>query len=136
MEIRDLPFASLGGLYEQHDIDAVLAVVRAVAERGGDFFPLPEENDFQIAFARHEGARRASVVNSCGTALDLCMMALGVGPGDEVITTPLTFVCTATCASALGAKVVFADIDPDTLCLDPRAVRAKITKKTKAIDRK
>src|ERR1051326_8229622 len=133
MEIRELPFASLGGLYEQDDIDAVLAVVRAVAERGGDFFPLPEENDFQIAFARHEGARRASVVNSCGTALDLCMMALGIGPGDEVITTPLTFVCTATCATARGARVVFADVDQRTLCLDPAKVRPRITPKTRAI---
>jgi dTDP-4-amino-4,6-dideoxygalactose transaminase len=61
------------------------------------------------------------------------MMALNVGPGDEVITTPLTFVCTATCAAARGAKVVFADVDPHTLNLDPKKVRAKITKKTKAI---
>ena len=133
MEIRELPFASLGGLYEQDDIDAVLAVVRAVAERGGDFFPLPEENDFQIAFARHEGARRASVVNSCGSALDLCMMALGIGPGDEVITTPLTFVATATCVVGRGAEVVFADVDQSTLCLDPDEVRKRITSRTSAI---
>src|SRR5688572_19157304 len=77
--------------------------------------------------------KHAVAVNSCGTALDLCMMALGVGPGDEVITTPLTFVCTATCASARGATVVFADVDPRTLCLDPAKVRAKITPRTKAI---
>jgi dTDP-4-amino-4,6-dideoxygalactose transaminase len=61
------------------------------------------------------------------------MMALGVGPGDEVITTPLTFVCTATCAIARGAKVAFADIDPNTLCLDPHDVCRRITGKTKAI---
>ena len=61
------------------------------------------------------------------------MMALDIGPGDEVITTPLTFVCTATCAIARGAKVVFADIDPATLCLDPDDVRRRITEKTKAI---
>ena len=60
-------------------------------------------------------------------------MALGVGPADEVITTPLTFVCTATCAIALGAKVVLADVDPATMCLDPQDVRSRITNKTKAI---
>lgn len=81
--------------------------MRQAAAPGGSFFPLPEENDFQQAFARHEGAAKAAAVNSCGTALDLCLMALGIGPGDEVITTPLTFVCTATCAIAQGAKVVF-----------------------------
>jgi dTDP-4-amino-4,6-dideoxygalactose transaminase len=110
-----------------------MGVVRAVVERGASFFPLPEENDFQTAFAAHEGARRASAVNSCGSALDLCMMALGVGLGDEVITTPLTFIATATCAIARGAKVVFADVDPNTLCLHAPDVRKRITRRTKAI---
>jgi len=61
------------------------------------------------------------------------MMALGIRDGDEVIVPPLTFICTATCAAALGAKVVFADIDPGTLCLNPEAVEEKITPRTKAI---
>jgi dTDP-4-amino-4,6-dideoxygalactose transaminase len=61
------------------------------------------------------------------------MMILGIGPHDEVITTPLTFICTATCAAARGARVVFADVDPVTLCLDPAAVRNKIGPRTKAI---
>jgi len=131
--VRAVPFLALGGAFEQDDVDASQRVIAAAMKDGGNFFPLPEENEFQNAFAVHEGAKKAIAVNSCGTALDLCMMALGVGPGDEVITTPLTFVCSATCASALGAKVVFADIDPRTLCLDPNAVRRKITKRTKAI---
>ena len=130
---RSIPFLPYGGLFEQDDIDACTRVLTAAAEPGGNFFPLPEETDFQTEFARHEGAARAVAVNSCGTALDLCMMALGVGPGDEVIVPPLTFVCTATCASARGAKVVFADVDPATLCLDPAAVAAKLTKRTQAI---
>ncbi len=131
--IREIPFAALGGVFEQDDIDAALGVLQQAAQPGGDFFPLPEENDFQRAFAAHEGAAKAVAVNSCGTALDLCLMALGIGPGDEVITTPLTFVCTATCAIARSAKVVFADIHPETLCLDPRDVRRRITEQTKAI---
>lgn len=130
---RTVPFLALGGLFEQDDVEAAQHVIAAAAEEGGNFFPLPEENDFQNRLAAHEGAQKAVGVNACGTALDLCMMALEVGPGDEVITTPLTFVCTATCASARGAKVVFADVDDQTLCLDPRKVRDKITPRTKAI---
>jgi perosamine synthetase len=133
METRSVPFLPLGGLFEQDDIDACLRVLTEAAKPQGGLFPLPEENNFQDAFARHEGSKKTVAVNSCGTALDLCMMALDVGPGDEVIVPPLTFVCTATCAAARGAKVVFADIDPNTLCLDPKAVAAKITRRTKAI---
>lgn len=132
-DIRSVPFKALGGIFDQEDIDAAHQVITAAAEDNGNFFPLPEEPAFQKAFAEHEGAAHAVAVNSCGTALDACMMVLGIKPGDEVITTPLTFVCSATCAIALGAKVVFADIDPLTLCLDPAKVRAKITDKTKAI---
>jgi len=130
---RDIPFIALGGLFEQDDVEAATKVLNAAAAEGGSFFPLPEENDFQQAFAEHEGAKKAVAVNSCGTALDLCMKALDIGPGDEVIVPPLTFVCSATCAAAEGAKVVFADVDPVTLCLNPEAVEDKITPKTKAI---
>ena len=125
MEIREVPFGSMGGVYEQDDVDAVSGMLSGIAESEGTFFPLPEENDFQNAFAAHEGARKAIAVNSCGTGLDCCMMALDVGPGDEVITTPLTFVCTAGTAIARGARVVLADIDPESLNLDPLRVREK-----------
>ena len=133
MHVRPVPFLALGGLFEADDVAAAHQVIEAAAADGGNFFPLPEESRFQQALAANEGARHAVAVNSCGTALDLCMMVLGIRPGDEVITTPLTFICTATCASARGARVVFADVDPHTLCLDPRAVRAKLTDRTKAI---
>lgn len=133
MKIREIPFLALGGIYEQDDLEAVTRVTANALGEQGDFFPLPEENQFQEAFAQHEGASRAIAVNSCGTALDCCMMALNIGPGDEVITTPLTFVCTAGTAVARGAKVVFADIDPVSLNLDPDSVREKITERTRAI---
>ena len=133
MKIHPVPFKAMGGVYEQDDVDAAMKVINKVCNEDGDFFPLPEETDFQKALAEHEGASCAIAVNSCGTALDLCMMVLGISPGDEVITTPLTFVCTATCAVARGAKVVFADIDPATMNLDPEKVKAKITDATKAI---
>jgi perosamine synthetase len=133
MEIRKVPFLSMGGVYEQDDVEAVTRVISAVAEGSGTFFPLPEETDFQNMFAAHEGARQAIATNSCGTALDCCMMALGIKEGDEVITTPLTFVCTAGTAIARGARAVFADVDPVTLNMDPAAVRERITDRTRAI---
>ena len=133
MEMRRVPFQALGGVFDEDDIDAALKVMRAAAGPAGGFFPLPEETEFQQAFARHEGATFGIACNSCGTALDLCMSALKIGPGDEVIVPGLTFVCTATCAAARGAKVVFADVDPATLCLDPPAVERKITGRTKAV---
>jgi len=130
---RAVPFLALGGLWEQDDADAAMKVVNDAAQSGGNFFPIPEETNFQAALARHEGCAHAVAVNSCGTALDLCVMALGIGPGDEVIVPGLTFVCTAGCAAARGAKIIFADIDPDTLCLSPRAVAARITPRTRLI---
>ena len=133
IEIRSIPFGALGGLFEADDVEAAHRITFAAAQPGGSFFPLPEENEFQETLAAHEGAKRAVAVNACGTALDLCMMALDIGPGDEVITTPQTFVCTATCASARGARIIFADIDAGTMCLDPRAVEEKITPRTRAI---
>jgi len=133
MEKRSIPFIALGGVWEEDDVAAATDVIRAAAEPNGNFFPLPEEVDFQQALAAHEECTHAVVVNACGTALDLCMMALGIGAGDEVIVPGLTFVCTAGTAAARGAKVVFADIDADTLCLSPEAVDRKITPRTKAI---
>ena len=133
MEKREVPFLPMGGIYDEDDVRAVNQVIEAACAEDGSFFPLPEENDFQNALAEHEGAKKAVAVNSCGTALDLCMMALGIKPGDEVMTTPLTFVCTAGTAVAQGAKVVFADVDAVTMNLDPKSVRERITPRTKAI---
>ncbi len=133
MDLRSIEFRALGGAFEHDDVAAATSVLEAATRPTGSFFPLSEETRFQAAFAAHEGARNAVAVNSCGTALDLCMMTLGIGPGEEVITTPLTFICTATCAAARGAKVVFADINSATMCLDPDAVRKKINSRTRAI---
>ncbi|MBA7481969.1 UDP-4-amino-4-deoxy-L-arabinose--oxoglutarate aminotransferase [subsurface metagenome] len=133
MEKREIPYLALGGVYGEDDVEAATKIIAAAAQPGGNFFPLPEESDFQNEFAEHEGAKKAVAVNSAGTALDLCMMALEIKEGDEVITTPLTFVCSATTAVARGAKVVFADIDPETLNLDPDSVESRITERTRAV---
>ena len=82
---RNIPFIALGGVWEQDDIDAAMKVITAAAGPNGNFFPLPEEADFQKALVAHEGSSHAVAVNSCGTALDLCMMALVIQKGDEVI---------------------------------------------------
>ena len=133
MEIREVPFLAMGGVYEPDDLEAITRVSAAALDVRGGFFPQPEEDEFQSRLAQHEGARKAIATNSCGTALDCCTMALGLGPGDEVITTPLTFVCTAGTAIARGAKVVFADIDPVSLNLDPACVRERLSERTRAI---
>ena len=130
---REIPFIALGGVWEQDDIDAAMNVIQAAAQPNGNFFPLPEEAEFQKALAAHEESTHAVACNSCGTALDLCMMALDIKAGDEAIAPGLTFVCTAGTAASRGAKIVFADVDASTLCLSPQAVEAKITHNTKVI---
>jgi dTDP-4-amino-4,6-dideoxygalactose transaminase len=87
----------------------------------------------ELAIARKTGARFGVGVNSGSDALTLSLLACGVGVGDEVITTPFTFFATAGAISRVGAKPVFADIDPDTFNLDPKKVEPKITSRTKAI---
>ena len=133
MQPRNIPFLALGGVWEQNDVAAAMNIITAAAQPNGNFFPIPEETNFQKALAAHEECAHAVVVNSCGTALDLCMIALGIKTGDEVIVPGLTFVCTGGTAAARGAKVVFADVDAATLCLSPAAVEAKMTPRTKAI---
>ncbi len=93
----------------------------------------PMVDRFEGALAERVGAPRVAAVSSGTAGLHLCMRLVGVGPGDEVVTTPFSFVASANCILYEGATPVFADIDPATLNLDPRAVEAAVTPKTKAI---
>jgi perosamine synthetase len=88
---------------------------------------------FEEAFADAVGAPYAAAVSNGTAGLHLLCVAAGIGPGDEVITSPYSFVASANCAIYEGATPVFADIDPRTLNLDPGAVEAAITERTKAI---
>jgi dTDP-4-amino-4,6-dideoxygalactose transaminase len=93
----------------------------------------PQVAAFEESFAKYCGVEHAVAVNSGTSALHLALLACDVGPGDEVITTPWTFIATAWAISYVGATPVFVDVDEETLCLDPALVAAKITPKTKAI---
>ncbi len=93
----------------------------------------PKVAKFEEDFCGYIGAPNATAVNSCTAALHLSLIASGVGPGDEVITTPMTFCATANAIIHAGAMPVLADVDPQTMNLDPREVAKKITPKTRAI---
>jgi dTDP-4-amino-4,6-dideoxygalactose transaminase len=93
----------------------------------------PRVRAFEEAFAAYTGAPFAIALNSCTAALHLSLLATGVGPGDEVITTPLTFCATANVIVHTGATPVFADVEPATMNLDPAAAAAAITPRARAI---
>ncbi len=103
------------------------------ALRSGWLTTGPRTKQFEEAFAKYAGAKHAVAMNSCTAALHVSLAALGVGPGDEVIVPPITWCSTANVVVHTGATPVFADVLPDTFLIDPASVRARITKKTKAI---
>lgn len=90
-------------------------------------------NKFQSEFAEYVGAKHALATSSCTGALHLSLLALGIGPGDEVLVPEVTWVATASAVRYTGATPIFVDIDPGTWCIDPKEAEKKITPKTKAI---
>jgi perosamine synthetase len=90
-------------------------------------------NKFEEEFARYVGTKYALTTSNGTTALHLALVSLGIKEGDEVIVPDLTFIATANAVAYTGAKPVFADIDPETWCIDPEDIKKKITSKTKAI---
>jgi dTDP-4-amino-4,6-dideoxygalactose transaminase len=111
------------------EIDAAIA---RVLDRG-QFIGGAEVAAFERALATHVGVRHALGVSSGTDAVLVTLMALGIGRGDEVVTTPFTFFATASAAARLGARIVFADIDESTLMLDPAAAAAACTARTRAV---
>jgi dTDP-4-amino-4,6-dideoxygalactose transaminase len=93
----------------------------------------PKTIRFEQMFAEYVGARHALAVNSCTAALHLSLLASGIKPGDEVITSPLTFAATANVVIHTGARPVFADIDPQTLNIAPVNIERAITKRTRGL---
>ncbi|MEX2214590.1 MAG: DegT/DnrJ/EryC1/StrS family aminotransferase [Phycisphaeraceae bacterium] len=112
----------------EQDIKAVVDALRS-----GRLSMGPRQSRFEELLAERAGQSQAVATSSGTAALHLILQALGIGPGDEVITTPFSFIASANCILYVGAKPVFVDIDPVSLNMDPKRVEAAITPKTKAI---
>jgi dTDP-4-amino-4,6-dideoxygalactose transaminase len=114
-------------IYERH--------IQAVADtlRSGWLSSAKKVEEFEKAFAKRVGAKHAVAVNSCTAALHISLLCLKIGPGDEVITSPITFVSAVSVIEHVGATPVFADVLPEDLTIDPMDVQKKITKRTKLI---
>ena len=113
------------------DEDEIEEVVSCL--RSGWIGTGPRVAEFERRFAAYKGASHAVAVNSCTAALHLSILAAGIGPGDEVITTPLTFCASVNAIIHAGATPVLADVDPRSMNIDPECVKARITWRTKAI---
>jgi dTDP-4-amino-4,6-dideoxygalactose transaminase len=115
-------------LIEQPEIDEVLACMKSAWLGTG-----PKAAEFERRVAAYKGVPHAVGLNSCTAGLHLACVVLGLQPGDEVITTPMTFCATVNAIVHAGATPVLADVDPVTMNLDPVQVRAKVTPRTKAL---
>lgn len=113
---------------DEDDIQAVDDVLRSDYVTCG-----PKVDELERSLCEFTGAKYAVAVNSGTSALHCAAIAAGVGSGDEVITTPITFAASANCALYCGAKPVFADINPETYTIDPESIKAHITEHTKAV---
>ena len=113
---------------EEAEIDEVVASMRAAWLGTG-----PKVARFEEAFAAYKGVHNVAAVNSCTAALHLSLLAAGIGPGDEVITTALTFAATVNVILHAGATPVLADVDAVTMNIDPDSVRDRVTSRTRAI---
>jgi dTDP-4-amino-4,6-dideoxygalactose transaminase len=110
------------------EIDEVMAVLHSGWLASG-----PRVARFEREFAAYVGAHHAVALSSCTAALHVTLLAHGVGPGDEVITSPITWPATANCIELVGARPVFADVDPVTLQIAVEAVEATVNPRTRAI---
>jgi len=115
-------------LIQQEEVDGVVEVMRSGMIAEG-----PMVKKFEEAYRDYIGAGHAIAVNSGTAALHIALLARGIGKGDEVITSPFTFIASANSILYTGARPVFADIDPETFNIDPEAVELKINRRTKAI---
>lgn len=130
-KVRNAPWPT----WPERGDSEVQALDRVVKSGRWGGFPAPgtEATRFAQAWSRYTGAKHTIMAANGTVTLKVALRALGIRAGDEVIVPPLTWIATAGAAVYLNAVPVFADVDPDTLCLDPKAVEAQITPKTKAI---
>jgi len=128
---QPVPFLDLSTQYKALEAEW-LAAIHETGSRGS-FILGPHTQALEKEFAEYVGVKHAIAVANGTDSLFLSLRALGIGNGDEVITTPFTFFASSETIDMVGATPVFADILPDGFCLDPASVRAKITAKTRAI---
>jgi len=121
-----LPFAP--PLVGQEEIDEVVDTLRSDWITTG-----PKTRRFETEFAAYVAAPGALALNSCTAGLHTALVTLGIGPGDEVITTPMTFAASVNVIEHTGARPVLVDVVPDTLNLDPQGLEAAVTARTKAV---
>lgn len=126
-----VPQATPLAAYQELRTEIDAAIVRVL--NGGHYVLGPEVTAFEQEFARFLGVQHALGLASGTDAIHLGLRALGVGPGDEVVTTPHTAVATVAAIEQCGAVPVFADIDPDTFTMDPKAVERVLTVRTRAL---
>jgi dTDP-4-amino-4,6-dideoxygalactose transaminase len=126
-----VPFLDLKTQYKQIEHEVIPMITVAMAD--GAFIGGEQVSCFEEEFAKFCGSSYCAGVNSGTDALRFALMAIGVGPGDEVITVPNTFIATTEAISQAGAKPVFVDVYPDTCNMDVSKIEEKISKNTKAI---
>jgi dTDP-4-amino-4,6-dideoxygalactose transaminase len=120
--LRRIPYATQW--IEDDDIDAVVAALKSSNLTQG-----PTVEEFEKKVAEYCGVKYAVAVNSGTSALHIACLAAGISVGDEVITSPITFVASANCVLYCGGRPVFADVDPATINIDPSEIVNKITRR-------
>lgn len=124
----------LGSLYGEEEIEAAIAAIRDSVEISKGFgFSCQQILDFEAAFARYAGTKHGIAINSAGPGLDMAMRYLNLQPGDEVIVPAINFVASPMAVMGAGGQVVWGEVDPKTLQLDPNDVEKRITPRTRAI---
>src|SRR5580698_584451 len=126
-----VPFVDLKLLHREIEDELRGVFSRVLAN--SSFILGPEVEQFEQDFSAYCGTAQCIAVNTGTAAIHLVLAALGVGPGDEVITVPHTFIATAEAITAVGAKPVFVDIHPVSFTMDPALLERAITSKTRAI---
>jgi len=129
--VTAVPFLDLSSSFKALEKEWLEAIRASGAK--GSFILGPQVTEFEKEFAAYVGVKHAIGVANGTDSLFLSLRALGIGPGDEVITTPWTFFASAESVSMVGATPVFADIRPDTFCIDPESIVKRLSPKTKAI---
>ncbi len=138
-EPKDVPWwgePNFGGWYTEAEIDAVVKAIRSSmhwSEGFGHGGSSKKIEEFENAFADYCGAKHAIAITSCGVGLDIAMMCLDLEPGDEVITPAINYKASQMAILGQRGKVVFCDIDPETLNVDPEDVEKRITPRTRGI---